>query len=65
MNEVLNKAIEEIEEARFSDEDIQVGFHLGQAIRALKTAALIYRDHLAQNRAEMKQGESANENVSS
>ena len=55
--EILAETQEYLDEALQSHDDVRMGVYLGLAVRALKSASLIYRDHLAQNRAEMKQGE--------
>lgn len=55
--EILAETKEYIDEALQSHDDVRMGAYLGLAVRALKSAALIYGDHLKQNRIEMQQGE--------
>jgi type VI protein secretion system component VasK len=57
MNEVLEMILEFTEEARHSQDDVRMGVYLGMAVKSMQTACRMYRDHLTQNRVEMKQGE--------
>ena len=57
MGEVLEMTAQFVEEARQSKDDVRLGAYLKMASRAMRTALEIYGDHLAQNRAEMEQGE--------
>ena len=57
MNDVLVMALEFLEEARNSQDDVRMGFYLKTASRTVRCALEIYGDHLAQNRALLKQGE--------
>ena len=54
MDEVLEMVFEFAEEARQSQDDVRMGSYLKMASRALRCALEIYRDRLAQNRAEME-----------
>ena len=49
-----NTVFEFAEEARQSQDDVRMGSYLKMASRALRCALEIYRDRLAQNRAEME-----------
>jgi hypothetical protein len=59
MNDVLIMALEFMEEARQSNDDARMGAYLKMASRCLRCAMEMYGDHLAQNRALLKQGEKA------
>ena len=57
MNEVLTMVVEFAEEAQNSQDDVRMGAYLRMASRSLRLALEMYADRLAQNRAEMEQGE--------
>ena len=65
MNEVLGMVAEHVELARHARDDVMMGAYLRMASRAMRTALEIYGDHLAQNRAEMEQGEQRGAKVQS
>ena len=50
-------AEEFVEEARHSEDDVRMGSYLKLASRSLRIALEMYGERLAQNRAEIKQGE--------
>ena len=62
MNEVLGIVLLYVNKACDAQDDVMMGTYLKMSSRALRDALQIYRDHLAQNRAEMKQGEKTNDN---
>jgi hypothetical protein len=57
MNEVLEMTAQFVEEARQSKDDVRLGAYLKMASRCMRCALEMYSEHLAQNRAEMEQGE--------
>lgn len=57
MNEVLEMTAQFVEEARQSNDDVRLGSYLKLASRCMRCALEMYGEHLAQNRAEMEQGE--------
>ena len=57
MNEVLEMTAQFVEEARQSEDDARLGVYLRMASRCIRCALEMYGEHLAQNRAEMEQGE--------
>ena len=57
MNEVLEMTAQFVEEARVSEDDVRLGVYLRMASRCMRCALEMYEEHLAQNRAEMEQGE--------
>ena len=57
MNEVLEMTAQFVEEARVSEDDVRLGVYLRMASRCMRCALEMYSEHLAQNRAEMEQGE--------
>ena len=65
MEEVLWTTLEFIDAARHAENDLAMGVYLKLASRSLRCALEIYGDHLAQNRAEMEQGEKQSAKVQS
>ena len=63
MDEVLRMVAEFIEASRHAENDVMMGAYLRMASRAMRTALEIYQDHLAQNRAEMEQGEQSDSKI--
>lgn len=57
MDEVLAMTEEFVEEARHSEDDVRLGSYLKLASRSLRIALEMYGERLAQNRADIKQGE--------
>ena len=57
MDEVLELVLQFAESARNAEDDVALGVNLKLASRSLRCALEMYGEHLAQNRAEMKQGE--------
>ena len=65
MNEVLEMTAHFVEEARQSEDDVRLGVYLRMASRCMRCALEMYGEHLAQNRAEMEQGEEQSAKVQS
>jgi hypothetical protein len=63
MEEVLWMTLQFIDGARHTRDDVSMGYHLKMASRAMRCALEIYGDHLAQNRAEMEQGEKSGSKI--
>ena len=63
MNEVLEMVLEYVAAAQRAENDVTMGVYLRMASRSLRCALEIYGDHLAQNRAEMEQGEQGDSKV--
>ena len=61
MEEVLWMTLEFVDKARHAQDDVTLGAYLKMALRAMRCALEIYRDHLAQNRAEIEQGEKSDD----
>jgi hypothetical protein len=57
MSDVLIMALEFLNEALNSEDEVRRGAYLKMASRSLRCALEIYGDRLAQNRVEMEQGE--------
>jgi hypothetical protein len=65
MNEVLEMTAQFVEEARQSEDDVRLGVYLRMASRCMRCALEMYGEHLAQNRAEMEQGEQSGSEIQS
>ena len=63
MNEVLEMTAQFVEEARQSQDDTRLGAYLKMASRCMRCALEMYGEHLAQNRAEMEQGEKSGSKI--
>ena len=57
IGEVLERLAEYVEEARHAPDDVMMKTWLRMSTRVLREACVIYGEHLADNRAEMQQGE--------
>ena len=57
IGEALERVAEYVEEARHAPDDVMMKTWLRLSTRALREACVLYGEHLADNRAEMEQGE--------
>ena len=65
MFEVLGLVVTFAEKAQDAEDDVTMGTYLRLSSRSLRCALEIYRDRLAQNRAEIEQGEKSGSKVQS